>query len=119
MASRKEIRLKRAYQAPHDDDGCRILVDRIWPRGIRKADLAVDHWLKELAPSAGLRKWFGHREDRWPEFQRKYCEELDGRPEEIARLRQLLDSGPVTLVYAAKDEQHNNAVALRDYLDDR
>ena len=84
---------------------------------VKKADLAIDHWLKELAPSSELRKWFGHRADRWPEFQRRYRQELDNRPAEIDRLRALLHAGPVTLVYAARDEDHNNAVALRDYLD--
>lgn len=119
MSTETRIMLKRAYQPPHDDDGCRVLVDRIWPRGIKKADLTIDHWLKELAPSSELRKWFGHRTDRWQEFQRRYRRELDDRPAEIDRLRALLHAGPVTLVYAARDEDHNNAVALRDYLDKR
>ena len=110
------VRLKRAYDPPAASDGTRILVDRLWPRGVRKADAALDGWLKELAPSAELRKWFGHDPARWPEFQRRYADELSRRPEEIERLRALVRKGTVTLVFGARDEEHNDAVVLRDVL---
>lgn len=110
------IRTKRVYDPPGSSDGLRILVDRIWPRGVKKEDAQVVHWMKELAPSDELRGWFGHDPARWEEFQQRYFAELDQNPEPLARLRELLREGPVTLVYAAKDEQHNNAVALRAYL---
>jgi len=110
------IRLKRAYE-PHDQaDGTRVLVDRLWPRGVTKADAAIDHWMKDLAPSTELRKWFGHDPARWTEFRRRYAAEIDAHRDELERLREMADAGVVTLVYAARDETHNDAVALREIL---
>ena len=110
------IKLKRAYDPPHQSDGTRILVDRLWPRGLKKADASIDEWIKELAPSTELRKWFGHDPAHWQEFRRRYVEELLLHPQELARLRALAQEGPTTLVYSAHDEAHNNAVVLRDLL---
>jgi uncharacterized protein YeaO (DUF488 family) len=107
------IRLKRAYEPPAPDDGTRILVDRLWPRGVRKADAAVDLWLKDLAPSTALRQWFGHDPARWPEFRERYAEEVSHHPELLAQLRELAREDPITLVYSAHDEAHNDAVVLR------
>lgn len=114
--SDENVRLKRAYDSPAADDGHRVLVDRLWPRGVKKADAAVDHWAKELAPSTKLRKWFGHDPARWEEFRRRYSEEINQRADELDRLRDLALKGPVTLVYAARDEIHNDAVVLREIL---
>jgi len=112
----ERIKLKRAYESPAADDGTRVLVDRLWPRGVKKADAGIDLWMKELAPSAELRKWFGHDPARWQEFRRRYVEELRHHPEQLARLRALAKQGPITLVFAAHDERHNDAVVLRDLL---
>lgn len=111
------IRIKRAYEEPSADDGYRVLVDRLWPRGVRKADAALDEWAKDLAPSDDLRKRFAHRHDRWEEFRELYFRELDGQPDAVAALRRRAEEGTVTLVYAAKDPERNNAVALREYLE--
>lgn len=114
-----DIRLKRAYDEPASSDGPRVLVDRIWPRGVAKEDADIAHWLKGLAPSTELRKWFGHDPDKWPEFCERYLKELqsDDAEEDLGTLRQLLDEHKrITLVFAAKDTEHNNAVALRDYI---
>ena len=108
------VRLKRAYEPPDPDDGTRVLVDRLWPRGVRKADAAVDLWLKDLAPSTALRKWFGHDPARWQAFRERYAEELRQRPEALSQIRELARKGPVTLVYSAHDEAHNDAVVLRE-----
>jgi uncharacterized protein YeaO (DUF488 family) len=110
------VRLKRAYDRPARDDGIRVLIDRLWPRGVSKADAAVDQWAKELAPSTGLRKWFGHDPARWQEFRRRYFGELRKHPDQIEQLRMLARQGVVTLVFSARDEVHNDAVALRDFL---
>ena len=110
------VRLKRAYQPPARGDGTRILVDRLWPRGVRKVDAAIDHWAKTIAPRNALRTWFGHDPGRWQEFRRRYAAELRGHPDELAELRALARHGPITLVFAAHDEAHNNAVVLRDVL---
>jgi uncharacterized protein YeaO (DUF488 family) len=111
------LQIKRAYE-PHDrGDGHRVLVDRLWPRGLRKEDLKDALWLKEIAPSTELRRWFGHRPERWPEFRRHYWAELDKMPETVAKLRSLTAKGRVTLLYSARDTEHNQAVALRDYLE--
>lgn len=110
-----EIRIARAYN-PVDETGCyRVLVDRIWPRGISRDKLALDEWLKEIAPSTKLRQWFGHRPERWDRFREQYFEELDQQPEVW---KALLDKTrkPLLLIYGAKDREHNNAVALREYL---
>jgi uncharacterized protein YeaO (DUF488 family) len=110
------IKLKRAYERPAADDGVRILIDRLWPRGMSKADAAIDQWTKEVAPSTALRKWFGHDPARWQEFRKRYAGELRQHPEQLARLRALAKQGPITLVFAARDERHNDAVVLRGLL---
>ena len=110
-----EIRLKRAYVPPSPDDGLRILVDRLWPRGVSKVKLALAEWMKDLAPSTDLRKWFGHEPARWVEFQRRYRAELQGNPD-LERLKAMAEKQVVTLIYAARDTQHNEAVVLRDIL---
>jgi uncharacterized protein YeaO (DUF488 family) len=111
-----DIRLKRAYCKPERLDGFRVLVDGLWPRGLSKDDLQLDGWLKELAPSAALRRWFGHDADRWQEFRQRYFAELDENPDLINVLLHELRRGRVTLVYGAREEKFNNAVALKDYL---
>ena len=110
------VRLKRAYQPAGPDDGHRVLVDRLWPRGVKKADAGVDLWMKELAPSTQLRKWFGHDATRWPEFRRRYKLEIREHSDQLEKLRAMARNGPITLVYAAHDEAHNDAVVLRDLL---
>ena len=110
------VRLKRAYEPAAADDGTRVLIDRLWPRGISKDDAALDLWLKELAPSTALRKWFNHEPARWPEFQQRYAAEVQQHPQAFAQLRALARQGPVTLVFAARDERHNDAVVLRSLL---
>lgn len=110
-----DIQIKRAYVPASSEDGTRVLVDRLWPRGVSKQKLQAA-WLKDVAPSGELRTWFGHRPERWAEFQRRYRDELDANPEAVAQLRRLLDHGRLTLVYGARDELHNDAVVLRDYL---
>jgi len=110
------IHLKRAYVKPARSDGLRILVERLWPRGLSKERAAVDVWLKDIAPSPELRRWYGHDPDKWEEFQKRYWAELDTNPDAVAELRRRGREGPVTFVYAARDEQHNGALALREYL---
>ncbi len=110
------VQVKRAYEAPAPDDGTRILIDRLWPRGIKKEALALDQWDKELAPSTELRQWFGHDPARWAEFQVRYAEELLAHAPALDTLRRLARKGRITLVYGAHDEAHNNAVALREML---
>lgn len=113
------IRLKRAYDTPAPDDGFRVLVDRIWPRGVGKEELALDLWMREIAPSDELRRWFDHDPGRWEEFRRRYAEELDGMDEELAALKRRSEERTLTLVYGASDRDHNNAVALKAYLEGR
>ncbi|WP_134726239.1 DUF488 domain-containing protein [Paracoccus luteus] len=110
------IGVKRAYEPASDDDGRRVLVDRVWPRGVTREALRIDAWLKDLAPSTALRRWFGHDPAKWDQFRRRYAAELDADGAPVAELRRLWRAGPVTLVYGARDEAHNNAVALRDWL---
>jgi uncharacterized protein YeaO (DUF488 family) len=107
--------LKRAYEPADPGDGRRVLVDRIWPRGVSKAEAHIDDWLKEVAPSTALRKWFGHKPERWAEFRKRYREELKANPA-VEELRRIMAERPVTLVYGAKDKAHNQAVALAEYL---
>src|SRR5438270_5954536 len=102
-----KFRLKRVYEAPSPTDGERVLVERLWPRGLAKAKAAVDLWLKEVAPSPELRKWFAHDPAKWEQFRHRYWEELKGNPEALELLRQKAKQGTVTLVYAARDEEHN------------
>ena len=108
-----DIKLKRAYEPPASTDGKRILVDRLWPRGVKKAAAAIDMWVKDIAPSTELRQWFGHKTDRWEEFRRRYVAELEQKRDRIDELRALARSGPITLVFAAHDQAHNDAVVLR------
>ncbi len=110
------VRLKRAYESPAPGDGTRILVDRLWPRGVKKADAAIDEWMKEIAPSTTLRKWFGHDPERWPEFRRRYQAEIRRHPDQFDRPHSLAQQGRITLVFSAHDEAHNDAVVLRDLL---
>jgi len=113
-----KLQLKRVYEKPASGDGLRVLVDRLWPRGLTKEKAAVDLWLKEIAPTAGLRKWFGHDVGKWVEFERRYRAELHQHPEEIDLLRKRAGGGRVTLLYGAKDEQHNQAVVLKQFLEE-
>lgn len=113
-----DIRIKRAYEEAAADDGYRVLIDRLWPRGIRKEALIIDAWAKDLAPSADLRKWFQHDPDRWSEFRRRYREELQDEPARslLADLKRRARSGTVTLVFGARDATHSNAEALLELL---
>lgn len=110
------LKLKRAYAPPARGDGLRILVDRLWPRGLKKDSAALDDWIKEVAPSPGLRQWFGHDPERWSEFRRRYTAELRAQTDALERIRALARKRPVTLIYAARDEAHNHALVLRDAL---
>lgn len=113
------IQIKRTYDAPRRGDGRRILVERLWPRGMKKEAVAADVWMKEVAPSAELRKWFGHRVERWDEFRRRYRKELDGNPSGWEPILDVAGRRTVTLLYSAHDALHNGAVLLRDYLVER
>jgi uncharacterized protein YeaO (DUF488 family) len=110
------IRIKRAYEEPDREDGERILVDRLWPRGLTKEKARVDLWLKDVAPSTELRKWFAHDPGKWEEFRSRYLEELKTNKEPLSLLRQEAANGTVTLVYGAKDQQHNEALILQELL---
>jgi uncharacterized protein YeaO (DUF488 family) len=110
------IRVKRVYDEPSGDDGFRVLVDRLWPRGMKKGDVRVDLWLPDVAPSTALRKWFSHDPSKWEEFKRRYFVELDGKKEVIKRLVEIARKGTLTLLFSARDVEHNQAVALREYL---
>jgi uncharacterized protein YeaO (DUF488 family) len=111
------IRLKRAYEKALKEDGLRILVERLWPRGVSKEKAAIDLWLKDLAPSAELRRWYGHDPNKWPEFRKRYLAELRQSGEAIKQLEAQVKKGKVTFVYAAADEQHNSALVLKEYLE--
>ena len=110
------INLKRAYEKPRRDDGERILVERLWPRGLTKSQAKVDLWLKDVAPSTELRKWFGHDPDKWDEFSRRYQKELSGKEDLIKLLKRKAKAGTITLIYAARDEEHNGALVLKRFL---
>jgi uncharacterized protein YeaO (DUF488 family) len=110
------LAIKRVYDAPAKSDGYRVLVDRLWPRGVSKERAMLDLWLKEIAPSTELRKWFGHDAKRWSEFQRRYRAELRANREAVDKLRGLAERRRVTLLYGARDGHHNEAVVLRDYV---
>ena len=110
------LKLKRAYDAPAKNDGLRILVDRLWPRGISKEELKLDEWDKDVAPSTALRKWFGHDPERWAEFKKRYHAELEAKPEGVQKLKRLAARKIVTLVYGAKDDVHNHAIALKEFV---
>ena len=113
---RHEIRIKRVYKPAEKADGFRVLVDRVWPRGISKENAAVELWMKEIGPSTELRRWFGHRPERWEEFRTRYREELKGKQPSLDELRGYAERGPLTLVYSAKDEERNQAVVLSQIL---
>ena len=113
------LKIKRVYEPSDKNDGTRVLVDRLWPRGMTKAKAGVDIWLKELAPSGELRKWFGHDPEKWTEFKKRYRTELEMNDEQVARLREEIKKGPVTLLYGATDEEHNDAVVLVEFLRDQ
>jgi uncharacterized protein YeaO (DUF488 family) len=117
--SRAPVMLKRAYEAPAPADGLRVLVDRLWPRGLNKRQVATEVWLKDAAPSDALRRWYGHDPARWDAFRARYRAELALRGDVLARLDELRRRGPLTLVYSARDETHNQAVVLREVLDER
>lgn len=110
------LKIKRVYEKPVANDGIRILVDRLWPRGLSKEDAKIDHRMKEIAPSDKLRKWFGHKKERWEEFRRRYFEELKNRNNLVKQLKNLSKNKGITLLYAAKDSQRNNAAALLEFL---
>jgi uncharacterized protein YeaO (DUF488 family) len=110
------VKLKRAYEPVSKDDGVRVLVERLWPRGRTKAKLRLDAWLKEVGPTTELRQWFSHDPQKWPQFRRRYFRELDSRPESWRPILSAARRGTVTLVYSSHDEEHNNAVALKEYL---
>ncbi|MEJ2601169.1 MAG: DUF488 domain-containing protein [Anaerolineales bacterium] len=113
------IAVKRAYESPAAEDGQRFLVDRLWPRGVKKEDLQLDGWVKEVAPSDELRKWFGHDPDKWQEFTQRYRSELENSPGAWQPLLQAAERGDVTLIYSARDTEHNNALVLQDFLEDK
>ena len=111
------VQVKRVYEPPHAGDGVRILIDRVWPRGLSKARAGVDHWMKDLAPTTALRKWFGHDPEKWDEFRRRYHAELDTSAHTLAALRVMTRECRVTLVYGARGTEYNNALALRECLE--
>lgn len=113
------IQLKRVYKTPSRKDGLRILVDRLWPRGLTKERAAVDLWLKDVAPSTALRKWFGHEPAKWQEFQARYRKELREKQDSLQLLKKKSKDHTVTLVYGARDEEHNEALVLKRFLEDR
>lgn len=117
MAKSLRIRVKRVYDPPAPEDGKRYLVDRLWPRGLNKASARLDGWFKEIAPSGALRRWFGHEPERWQEFRRRYFMELDEQLEVCRKLVAQAQQGSVTLLYSARDVEHNNAIALKLYLE--
>jgi len=119
MTRAQEIRIARVHDDPGAWKGARLLVDRIWPRGIAKDTLQLDEWIRDIAPSTGLRKWFAHDPARWEEFRRRYRDELDAMPETVERCLAWCRKGPVTLLFGARDRDHNQAVVLRDYLGER
>lgn len=113
------IQIKRVYEPPSAGDGQRLLVERLWPRGIKKENLVMHAWLKDVAPSTGLRQWFSHRLERWRDFQRRYREELAANPDIWMPILAASRKATVTLLYSARDEEHNGALVLRDYLQER
>ena len=113
------IRTKRVYELPAEDDGTRFLVERLWPRGMKKESLHMDAWLKDVAPSDALRRWFGHDPAKWAEFRDRYFAELEAAPEAIQPIVEAVRHGDVTLLYSAHDTEHNNAAALKEYLSQR
>ncbi len=113
------LHARRVYEAPSRTDGLRVLVDRLWPRGISKAVAQIDHWAKATAPSTELRRWYGHNPAKWQEFKRRYFKELDSNQKAVAELRQYMRRGPVTFLYGSKERKLNNAWALSEYLSNK
>jgi uncharacterized protein YeaO (DUF488 family) len=116
LVAKPTVQIKRAYEPPSGEDGVRILVDRLWPRGLSKPRAAIDLWLKDLAPSVSLRRWFNRDPARWTEFKERYAQELDAKKTAVAALIGAARRGRVTLLFGARDAEHNNAVALHSYL---
>jgi uncharacterized protein YeaO (DUF488 family) len=112
------IRISRVYDPPSPEDGTRVLVDRLWPRGMSKEKAKIDVWLRDISPSPELRTWFGHQPERWEGFLERYRAELEAHPEAVDRLLKIASEGPVTLVYSARDPEHNQAVAILNVLED-
>ncbi len=110
------IQIKRAYETASETDGTRVLVDRLWPRGISKERAHIDYWLKEAAPSTELRQWYHHDPEKWDEFKKRYYQELDSHPDVIEQLKKIVNQGRVTFIFGSKEETHNNAAALKEYL---
>src|SRR5919198_4405687 len=113
-----DVRTKRAYDPPEASDGCRVLIDHVWPRGIKREELSLDEWARELAPSDELRRWFGHDPERFDEFRARYRDELSSHGDKLEELRRRARDGAVTVVYAARDREHNNAAVLAELLHD-
>ncbi len=113
------LRIKRVYDTPSRDDGKRILIDRLWPRGLRKEEAHIDEWVKDVAPSTGLRKWFNHDPVKWGEFRRQFFAELDAEQESVDNIIAAARKGTVTLLFGSKEKRYNNAAALKEYLDSR
>ncbi len=113
------FKVKRVYDQPSRDDGKRVLIDRLWPRGLKKETAHIDEWMKEIAPSTELRKWFGHDQEKWNEFKKRFFAELNAEGDRIDSLVAVARKGTVTLLFGSKEERHNNAVALKEYLDSR
>jgi len=111
------VRVKRVYDLPAKADGYRMLVDRLWPRGLKKSEARIDEWLREIAPSTALRKWFKHDPDKWKEFKKKYSAELDDHREQVEKLAREARKRTITLLFSARDTEHNNAVALKEYIE--
>lgn len=116
MGRSLRLRVKRIYEPPSAEDGARLLVDRLWPRGLKTKEVPLDGWIKDVAPSSELRRWFGHDAARWREFHRRYFKELDEKSDACRAIARQARRGTVTLLYSARDVEHNNAVALADYL---
>ncbi|NNF80233.1 MAG: DUF488 family protein [Rhizobiales bacterium] len=119
MSVSTTIHLKRAYDPADANDGLRILVERLWPRGVRKEDLALDHWAKQIAPSPDLRTWYGHVPDRWAEFSERYRSELAANSSEVADLARRIDGRVVSFLFAARDVEYNSAVVLKAFMQER
>ena len=113
------IRIKRVYEEPAPDDGYRVLIDRLWPRGLKKSQVRFDQWLKEVSPSSELRQWFGHDPEKWAQFKTRYFRELGQQPEAVAKLHKLAAEGTLTLLFGAKAARYSNAAALKEYLENR
>ena len=113
-----KVKIRRVYEEPKKEDGKRILVDRLWPRGLTKAEAKVDLWLKKIAPSTALRKWFGHEPSKWAEFKRRYSAELERNSDQLSLLKREVSASNVTLVYGAKNQEHNGAVILKEFLEE-